>query len=72
MDLTKNHREALILALKESMQALKKSNDLLQYYLDRSNDNDSFYVSFQEIDIFLLEQKIKAIEAAIMANEIDY
>ena len=72
MELTKIHREALILELKESIQALKKSKDLLQYHLDRANLNDSYYVPSQEIDIFLLEQKIKTIEAALIANEIDY
>ena len=33
MELTKTHREALILELKETIEALKKSNDLTELYL---------------------------------------
>jgi hypothetical protein len=69
MELSKIHREALILELKETIQALKKSNDLTELYL--SKDKNEF-IPFREIESFLLEQKIKTIEAALIQNEIDY
>ena len=69
MELTKTHREALILELKETIQALKKSNDLTELYLSKGKDE---FLPYREIDTFLIEQKIKTIESALMANEIDY
>jgi hypothetical protein len=69
MELSKIHREALILELKETIQALKKSNDLTELYL--SKDKNEF-IPFREIESFLLEQKIKTIEAALIDNQIDY
>ena len=69
MELTRTHREALILELKETIQALKKSNDLTELYLSRGKDE---FIPFREIESFLLEQKIKTIESALMDNQIDY
>ena len=69
MELTKTHREALILELKESIEALRKSNKMTELYLSKGKDD---FLPYREIDTFLIEQKIKTIESALMANEIDY
>ena len=69
MELTRIHREALILELKETIESLKKSNDLTELYLSRGKDE---FIPFREIESFLLEQKIKTIESALMDNQIDY
>jgi hypothetical protein len=69
MELSKIHREALILELKETIQALRKSNDLTELYLSRGKDE---FIPYREIESFLLEQKIKTIEAALIDNQIDY
>ena len=69
MELTKTHREALILELKETIEALRKSNDLTELYQSKGKTE---YLPNRQIDAFLLEQKIKTIETALMENEIDY
>lgn len=69
MELTRTHREALILELKETIEALKKSKDMLELYQSRGKDE---YLPYREVDIFLIEQKIKTIETALMDNQIDY
>jgi hypothetical protein len=69
MELTRTHREALILELKETIELLKKSKDMLELCLSRDKDG---WIPYREIDIFLIEQKIKTIETALMDNQIDY
>ena len=68
MELTRTQREALILEIKEKIEALKKSKDMLELYLSRGKDE---YLPYRE-KIFLIEQKIKTIETALMDNQIDY
>jgi len=69
MELTKNHREELILKLKETIQELRRFNELTELYLSRGKDE---FLPYREIESFLLEQKIKTIETALMDNQIDY
>lgn len=69
MELTRIHREALLLELKETIESLKKSKDMLELCLSRDKDE---YLPYREIDIFLIEQKIKTIETALIDNQIDY
>jgi hypothetical protein len=69
MELTRTHREALIIELKETIQALRKSNDLTELYLSKGKDE---FLPYREVESFLLEQKIKTIETALMDNQIDY
>jgi len=69
MELTRTHREALLLELKETIEALKKSNELTELYLSQGKNE---FLPFREIESFLLEQKIKTIETALMDNQIDY
>lgn len=69
MELTRTHREALLLELKETMEALKKSKDMLELYQSKGKDG---WMPYREVDIFLIEQKIKTIETALMDNQIDY
>jgi hypothetical protein len=69
MELTRTHREALLLELKETIEALKKSNELTELYLSKGKNE---FLPFREIESFLLEQKIKTIETALMDNQIDY
>ena len=69
MELTRTHREALLLELKETIESLKKSKDMLELYQSRGKDE---FIPYREVDIFLIEQKIKTIETALMDNQIDY
>ena len=69
MELTKTHREALILDLNESIEALRISNQMTELYLSKGKDD---FLPYREIAAFLIEQKIKIIETALINNEIDF
>ena len=69
MQLSKEHKEALIIELKNSIKEINKANRIIQLFQEREQED---FIPSKEIEIFLLEQKMKIIETAIIDNEIDY
>jgi hypothetical protein len=68
MELTKGNREALIEELDESKKELQICNELIEYHQEKENKR---MLEYCEIDLFLIEQKIKLIETALINNEIE-
>lgn len=66
MQLTKQHREALL----NELNKVKEDKELQELCLkERESDNLSRWT---EIHIFLAEQRIKLIEKSLIDNEIDF
>lgn len=66
MELNKNHRECLI----NDLDKAKEELDLQKAILNRA-ENDHLK-EWNEIHIFLAEERIKLIERSLIENEIDF
>lgn len=69
MDLSKNHRQALLAELEE---ALKNKESLKAMLQSESAKNSLDFAESIEIKDFLNKDRIKTIRAAIVDVEIDY
>lgn len=67
IELTKNHREALLNELDKAQQEAETQGDCLR----KQKPEDSITEWF-DIGLFLAEQRIKLIKQALIDNEIDY
>lgn len=66
MQLNKTHRESLLTALIEAKDELELGRSL-----NRENHTENFK-DWQDITLFLLEERVKLIEKSLINNEIDF
>ena len=66
MQLNKTHREALLTALIEAKDELELGRSL-----NRENQTEHFK-DWQDIKLFLLQERVKLIEKSLIDNEIDF
>jgi hypothetical protein len=66
MELNKNHREALLNELRKATE----ERELAELCIREAKDN--FYKDWRDINLFMVEQKIKLVEKSLIDNEIDY
>lgn len=67
MELTKAHRQALLVKLAEAKKAAETASDRVHNKSQIEED-----IMFFEIDHYLAKEQIKIIEAALVENAIDY
>ena len=66
MQLNKNHRESLLNEL------IKAKDELdLGKSLNRTNQTDDF-IDWQDMKLFLLQERVKLIEKSLIENEVDF
>lgn len=68
MELNKEHRASLIDALESANEDLSIQEKCLKDAIDKDNGLDNRF----EINIYLLQEKIKTIKKAIEENQIDF
>ena len=66
MELTKQHREALI----NELEKAKEEKDLAELVI--RNKTDNHLDGWHDIHLFMAQQKIKLIEQSLIDNEIDF
>lgn len=66
MELTKQHREALI----NELEKAKEDKDLAELVI--RNKKDDHLDGWHDIHLFMAQQKIKLIEQSLIDNEIDF
>lgn len=70
MQLNKTHREALLTELIKAKDELELGKSVANSKNYETNTDD--FKDWRDIKIFLLQEKIKLIEASLIANEIDF
>lgn len=70
MELNKNHREALLNELIKAKDRLELGKSIGKSELYQKTTQE--FKDFRDIEIFLLQEKIKLIESSLIANEIDF
>ena len=66
MQLNKNHRESLLNELQKTNEEIDLGRSL-----NRENQTEHFK-DWQDIKMFLLEERVKLIEKSLIENEIDF
>lgn len=70
MDLNNRHREALIEALEDALEAEARANNSINRFNEERTNSQAGHAL--EIDHWLAKQKVFAIREALINNEIDY
>lgn len=66
MQLNKNHRESLLNELQKTTEEIDLATSI-----NRENQTEHFK-DWQDIKLFLLQEKVKLIEKSLIDNEIDF
>ena len=66
MELTKQHREALI----NELEKAREEKDLTELVIRKRKDD--YLNEWNDIRLFMAQQKIKIIEQSLINNEIDF
>lgn len=69
MQLTKQHREALLEELTQAKIKLEQSQSFLNLMFEQKEENA---LPYAEIQCFLAGERIKLIEKSLIDNEIDF
>jgi serine phosphatase RsbU (regulator of sigma subunit) len=70
MQLNNNHRESLLNELQKAKEEIE-----LARFVQNSSDKEQFtehFKDWQDIKMFLLQERVKLIEKSLIENEVDF